>query len=165
MFSPLSFFFFFFLSLFFLLFCIFFSFGVKYSWQPLLCNRLPLPQPTATHFIPNSAFYFQASEQWDEEFALKMCSEESGCHMCLERFLSSPLSGESWQGLWCYLGAGIWVNTRRKRVSGMMGGGHSLGTKPERSGSLLQLSCCLSFPSAVHCSVMEMSEEKWYGWC
>lgn len=62
----------------------FFFICVKYSWQPLLFNCLLLPQPTAMHFIPNSAFYFQPSEQWDENFALKMCSEESGCHMCVE---------------------------------------------------------------------------------
>lgn len=58
--------------------------SVKYSWQLLLFNCTPLLQPTAIHFIPNSAFYFELSEQWDENFALKMCSVESGYHMCME---------------------------------------------------------------------------------
>lgn len=102
----------------------FFFFGAKYSWQPLLCNRLLLPQPTATHFIPNSAFYFQASERWDEEFALKMCSEESGCHMCLEMFLHPQrgiLAGAV--GVTREQGFGrLWGKTRWKRVSWMVRG-------------------------------------------
>lgn len=75
--------------------CPFFFFGIKYSWQALFFNCLLLPQPTAMHFIPNSAFYFQSSEQWDEKLALKMCSEESGCHMCVEIFVASPLNSET----------------------------------------------------------------------
>lgn len=58
--------------------------SVKYSWQLLLFNCTLLLQPTAIHFIPNSAFYFELSEQWDENFALKMFSVESGYHMCME---------------------------------------------------------------------------------
>lgn len=58
--------------------------SITYSWQSLLFNCILLLQPTATRFIPNSACYFESSEQWDEKFALKMCSVEPGCHMCVE---------------------------------------------------------------------------------